>query len=338
MRGTQITIKDIARELGISPSTVSRALKDHPDISLATRRKVQEYAEKYKYKPNAVALSLLQSKTNVIGVIIPELVHYFFSSVISGIEELAFESGYQVMIFQSNESDEREKAIIQAMITSRVDGILISLSKQTRDFSHLANLEKMGIPIVFFDRACDEIPVHRVIIDDEEGAYKVVSHLILTGRTRIAHLAGPQNLQIGKNRLKGYIRALNQFGIPVDDSLIRICDNFHDAQQVTKDLLAMTNPPDAIFSVNDMTAAGVLVTIKKAGLSVPENISVAGFTNDQIATITEPTLTSVEQHGFQMGQEAMRLLLKRFATRLEDFKPETIIIPSSLIIRDSTTK
>ncbi len=338
MRGTQITIKDIARELGISPSTVSRALKDHPDISLATRQKVKAFAEANKYKPNAVALSLLQSKTNIIGVIIPELVHYFFSSVISGIEELAFESGYQVMIFQSNESYDRERDIVQTMVSSRVDGILMSLSKQTQDFSHLENLEKSGIPIVFFDRACDEIPVHKVIIDDEEGAFKVVTHLIQSGCKRIAHLAGPLSLQIGKNRLKGYQRALHQAGIKMDDNLVRVCDNYQDALEVTADLILAQPPLDAIFAANDLTAAGAIAAIKKAGLHVPADISVAGFTNDRIATITEPTLTSVEQHGFQMGQEAMRLLLKRFDTRLEDFKPETVIIPSSLIIRNSTTK
>lgn len=338
MRGPQITIKDIARELGISPSTVSRALKDHPDISLQTRKKVQEFAEINKYKPNAVAISLLQSKTNIIGVIIPELVHYFFSSVIAGIEELAFESGYQVMIFQSNEKYEREKAAVQAMMRSRVDGILISLSKQTTDFSHLQNLEKSGTPIVFFDRASDNISAHKVIIDDLEGACKVVNHLISTGRKRIAHLAGPQNLQIGVNRLNGYKKALLDAGLPLDASLIRVCDNYEDALKITRELLDLPVPPDAIFSVNDLTATGAIQTIKKAGLSVPANIAVAGFTNDRIASMTDPSLTSVEQHGFQMGQEAMRLLLKRFSTNLEDYIPETIIIPSSLIIRNSTTK
>jgi DNA-binding LacI/PurR family transcriptional regulator len=338
MRGPQITIKDIARELGISPSTVSRALKDHPDISLSTRKKVQEYAEENKYKPNAVALSLLQSKTNIIGVIIPELVHYFFSSVISGIEEVAFESGYQVMIFQSNEQFEREKAAVQAMMKSRVDGILISLSKQTIDFNHLQYLEKSGIPVVFFDRASDNIMTHKVIIDDLEGARKVVNHLIQSGRKRIAHLAGPQNLQIGINRLNGYKKALQDAGLGLDHSLIRVCDNYDDALKITQELLELPEPPDAIFSVNDLTAAGVIQAIKKAGLSVPADISVAGFTNDRIASITEPTLTSVEQHGYQMGQEAMRLLLKRFSTKIEDYSPETIIIPSTLIIRASSTK
>lgn len=338
MRGPQITIKDIARELGISPSTVSRALKDHPDISLQTRKKVQEFAELNKYKPNAVALSLLQSKTNIIGVIIPELVHYFFSSVISGIEEVAFESGYQVMIFQSNERYDREKAAIQAMMRSRVDGILISLSKQTTDFSHLENLEKSGTPIVFFDRASDSIPAHKVIIDDLEGAFKVVNHLIQSGCKRIAHLAGPQNLQIGVNRLNGFKKALVDAELPIDPSLVRVCDNYEDALKITRELIDLPVPPDAIFSVNDLTAAGAIQAIKKAGLSVPADIAVAGFTNDRIASMTDPALTSVEQHGYQMGQEAMRLLLKRFSTKIEDYIPETIIIPSSLIIRNSTTK
>ncbi len=337
MRGTQITIKDIAKELGISPSTVSRALKDHPDISTKTKKAVQELAKKYRYKPNAVALSLLQSKTNVIGVVIPEIVHFFFSSVISGIEDVAFEAGYNVMICQSNESFDREVASVQAMASSRVDGLLISISKETVKHKHLKNLEDLGIPIVFFDRVCEEIQTHSVVIDDEAGAFKAVSHLCETGNQRIAHLSGPQNLLIGKNRLNGYKKALAKFDLPYDESLVVFCDTYEKALLETPKLLS-ENKPDAIFAVNDETAAGALKVIKQQGLRVPEDIAIIGFTNGRISTISDPQLSTVEQHGYEMGREAMQLLIKRFSTKFEDYTPETKVITSSLIVRDSSTK
>lgn len=338
MRGTQVTIKDIARELGISPSTVSRALKDHPDISARTKRKVNELAQKYAYKPNAVALSLLQSKTNVIGVVIPEMVHFFFSSVISGIEEVAFKAGYQVMVCQSNESYTREIDSVNALVASRVDGLLISISKETEDYAHLVDLDKRGIPIVFFDRVCDEIQTHKVIIDDEEGAFKATEHLLQQGRRKVAHLAGPLNLLIGQNRLKGYKSALAKYGVPFDDRLVIQCDTFEKAIKDTPGLLQDYPDLDAVFAVNDETAAGCLREVKRAGYRVPADISIIGFTNGRISSITDPQLSTVDQHGFEMGQEACRLLLKRFTTKFEDYLPETSIIPSSLVVRESSEK
>ncbi len=338
MRGTQITIKDIARELGVSPSTVSRALKDHPDISLATRLKVKQLAEEYGYKPNAIALSLLQSKTNIIGVIIPEIVHFFFSSVISGIEEVAHKNGYQVMICQSNESVEREKENVQTMIKGRVDGVLISISKQTQSSEHLQMLDKAGIPMVFFDRSPNDINSHQVIIDDDEGAFSVVNHLIQQGYKRIMHLAGPDNLVISQRRLAGYKRALKQNGLNYDPELIQVCDQYDDAIRMVPKLLQMPNRPDAIFAVNDLTAVGAIKVIREMGLGIPQDIGVAGFTNEKISSILTPSLTSVEQHGFSMGEEAAKLLMKRFETNIEDYVPETKIIPSTLIIRESTKK
>ncbi len=338
MRGTQITIKDIARELGVSPSTVSRALKDHPDISLATRLKVKQLAEEYGYKPNAIALSLLQSKTNIIGVIIPEIVHFFFSSVISGIEEVAHKNGYQVMICQSNESVEREKENVQTMIKGRVDGVLISISKQTQSSEHLQLLDKAGIPMVFFDRSPNDINSHQVIIDDEEGAFSVVNHLIQQGYKRIMHLAGPDNLVISQRRLAGYKRALKQNGLNYNPELIQVCDQYDDAIRMVPKLLQRPTRPDAIFAVNDLTAVGAIKVIREMGLKIPQDIGVAGFTNEKISSILTPSLTSVEQHGFSMGEEAAKLLMKRFETNIEDYVPETKIIPSTLIIRESTKK
>lgn len=338
MRGSQVTIKDIARELKISPSTVSRALKDHPDISTKTKKVVNDLAAKYGYKPNPIALSLLHSKSNIIGVIIPEIVHYFFSSVISGIEEIASQSGYNVMICQSNEDFAREIEAVKALSSSRVDGLLISISKNTHSFSHLSELEDIGIPVVFFDRASDVIKTHKVIIDDFKGAFMAVEHLIKIGRKRIAHLAGPQNLNIGSQRLEGYKAALKKYNILFDEDLVISCDNFKNAVELTPILLSGKNPPDAIFAVNDLTAAGALQASKKKGVLIPDELAIVGFTNGQISTMTDPPLTTIDQHGCEMGQEAMRLLLERFKTKIEDFSPETKEIETSLIIRESTEK
>src|SRR6186997_1771573 len=220
MKYNQVTIKDIARELGISPSTVSRALKDHPDISPETKKAVNELAEKLNYQPNIVALSLRQSKTNTLGVIIPELVHFFFSTVISGIEDVAYSAGYNVIITQSNESLQREKIDIKALFNSRVDGMLISVSRETNNFEHIEAILAKGVPMVFFDRVYENANSSMVIVDDLSGAKDATRHLIEQGCKRIAHLEGPPNLVISKQRLQGYLDAMNEGGMPIDQSLI----------------------------------------------------------------------------------------------------------------------
>ncbi len=336
MKTHPVTLKDIARELGISPSTVSRALKDHPDISPQTKNQVRELVEKMKYKPNAVALSLRSRKTNIIGVIVPEMVHHFFSSVISGIEEEAIKAGYNVMIFQSNESYEREVLNVQALLASRVDGVLVSLSKTTKKFSHFNELMDNEIPLVLFDRVCDELETDKVIVDDFNGAFVAVEYLIKTGCRRIAHFAAPQNLKIGYLRQRGYISALEKNGITVDDTLIVKCDTHNAALETTPIIMALTNPPDAIFAVNDLTATGVLKVLKRLNKRVPEDISVVGFTDGLVSTVTDPPMTTVSQHGFEMGQIAAKILLRRIETGIENFKPITEVIKTDLVIREST--
>lgn len=338
MKGRQVTIKDIAAELGISASTVSRALKDHPDISIKTKKVVNELAEKLHYKPNIVALSLRYSKSNIIGVIIPELIHHFFSSVISGIDDLAYANEYSVMIAQSNENYEREVSETYAMLASRVAGVLVSASKETKDFEHFQNLEDNGIPVVFFDRASKEMKIDKVVVDDFDGAFKAVDYLIKTGCKRIAHFGTAQHLLIGQNRQNGYLHALYKNGIAIDDSLIFKCDDYDEAWFLTEKLMKSDNKPDGIFAVNDMTAIGALQAVKNMGLKVPEDISIIGFTNDRISTMTEPPLTTVEQHGYEMGQIAVRMLLNRLEKEEEDYEPETRVIKTDLIIRESTLK
>jgi len=336
MKGRQITIKDIARELGISPSTVSRALKNHPDISNATKRAVNDLARKLKYKPNEIALSLRHSKSNIIGVIVPEVVHHFFSSVISGIDDLAYANDYNVMVAQTNEDFEREVHSTLGMLSSRVAGILVSVSKSTKNFEHLHNLEQNGIPLVFFDRVCPEIETDKVVVDDFDGAYRAVEHLIKSGCRRIVHFGAGQHMLIGKNRQNGYLHALYKYGIPIDDSLIFKCDDYNEATHLTEKLIRSGKIPDAIFAVNDMTAIGALSVIKSMGLRVPEDISIIGFTNGLISTMTDPPLSTVEQHGYEMGQIAVRLLLNRLSKNDDDYNPEIRVLKTDLILRGTT--
>ncbi|NMC42105.1 MAG: LacI family transcriptional regulator, partial [Bacteroidales bacterium] len=209
----QVTIKDIARELGISPSTVSKALKGHPDIAAETKKAVNDLVQKWHYKPDPIALSLKIGQSKTIGVIVPEIVHYFFSTVISGIEDEVYDTGYQVMFCQSNETYEREIRAVETLLSGRVDGILVSMAKTTFEFGHFRKILDDGVPLVFFDRVCEEIETDRVIVDDEKGAYDAVNHLIKTGCRNIIHLAGPANLKIGQERKEGYIRAVTGAGL-----------------------------------------------------------------------------------------------------------------------------
>ncbi|MCF8226701.1 MAG: LacI family transcriptional regulator [Bacteroidales bacterium] len=331
-----VTIKDIARELGVSPSTVSRALKDHPDISTATKKQVKELVEKLKYKPNAIALSLRSQKTNVISVIVPQIVHHFFSSVISGIEEVAQANGYNVMIFQSNEQYERELEIMQAIEYNRAEGALVSISKTTRSFSHFRELAEKNFPIVFFDRVCEELETDKVIVDDFNGAMNAVEYLIKTGCKRIAHLAAPQNLLIGYHRKRGYISALEKNGIEVDDDLIVKCDTIEEAAAIIPGLMGLKDPPDGIFAVNDMTAAGSVNALKKLGYKIPEKVSVIGFTDGLVSTVTDPPLTTISQHGFEIGKKSAEMLLDRIMHPDSGKKPTTEVIKTELIVRGTT--
>jgi len=336
MHKGNVTIKDIARELGISPSTVSRALKDHPDISPDTKKLVNSLADKWNYIPNPIALSLKGGSTKTIGIIVPEIVHYFFSTVISGIEDYADERGYNVMICQSNESYEKEVKSVQTLVNSHVDGILVSVAKLSRNMEHFRELRRKDIPMVFFDRICDELDSDRVVVDDEEGAYSAVKHLILEGKRRIIHLSGPPNLPISKNRIEGYIKALNEFQGQVQEENIVKCDNIEEANWIIPSLLKRTPHPDAFFCVNDLTASKALKIVKAHGFKVPEDIAIVGFTNGQISKLTDPGLSTVDQHGYEIGQEAAKLMLDRIDEKKRPYI--TRIIKTELIVRGSSSK
>lgn len=335
--GTLVTIKDLAKILGISVSTVSRALKDHPDISPETKKEVRELAKRLNYSPNVIALSLRNRKSFLIGILIPEIVHHFFSCVVSGVEQIANPNGYNVVIMQSNESYEREVLICQSALNARVDGLLVSMSKTTYDYRHFRELQQSGMPMVFFDRICGAVDTDRVVIDDFQGAYSAVEHLISVGCRRIVHLSAPQHLQIAQKRQMGYLQALKDHHVPVDESLIIACDNQQDAKIIGRQLMEMENPPDGIFAVNDLTAAGAMYAIKHAGFRVPEDVAVCGFTDGLISTLTDPTLTTVGQHGEEMGRVAAEMLFKRLnADTL--YPTVTKMLKTNLIIRESTQK
>lgn len=342
MKYNQVTIKDLARELGISPSTVSRALKDHPDISPETKKAVNALAEKLNYQPNIVALSLRQSKTNTLGVIIPEIVHFFFSTVISGIEDVAYKAGYNVILTQSNESLQRELLHVKTLFNSRVDGMLISLSRETNTFDHIESMISKGVPMVFFDRVYDNPSASKLMVDDFSGAKEATLHLIEQGCKKIAHIEGSQNLAITKQRTEGYLEALKEKSIPIDKSLIFPCPDasIEAGKEVMQKILASGNIPDGVFATNDPVAMGAMQAIQEKGLKIPSDIAVVGFSNWLYSSMIDPPLTSVDQPGFEMGQEAAKLLIRQIETKSKDVEPEpeTKILKTKLIIRKSSLK
>ncbi len=339
MKSGQVTIKDIAKELNISCSTVSRALKDFPGISPTTRKAVVELADKYNYRPNAIALSLRNQKTNVIGVVIPETVHFFFSTVISGIEDEAMKEGYNVMICQSNEQYEREADSIDALMGARVDGLLVSISRETSDLQHLEKVVKEGTPMVFFDRLVEGMNASSVIVDDYQGAYDAVEHLIEKGCRNIVHLSGPDNLIISRKRKEGYISALEDHEIPLNEDYIIECRHGEEAEaeKAMTHLLESGKAIDGVFANNDMAGLGAISAILKAGIRIPDEIAVVGFSNWRFSSLVNPSLSSISQPGYEMGREAARLILEEINAK-EPGKRQVKILDTELIVRDSSNR
>ena len=334
-----LTMKDIAREFGISVATVSCALKDSPRISEERRKAIQTYAREHNFYPNAVGEALRHSKVmplRVIGVIVPEFTHYYFSSILTGIEEAASARGYNIMVALSNEEYEREVRICENFHRSKVCGVIVSQSKDTRNYDHYQKLIDAGIPLVFYDRICTGVNASRVVVDDYMGAYNAVTHLIETGCERIAFYGGPMQLEISKNRYNGYKDALLKHGLAVDESIVRICDNRTEAESITPEMLALDHRPDGFFAVNDDTAIGILYTVKRAGLKVPDDISICGFTNGQRAIACDPMLTTVEQRGHLVGEEAAEILIDKVEGHSPIEKVEKRVVRTRLIIRGTT--
>lgn len=332
-------MKDIAQALGVSVATVSRALQNSPRISKSRRLAIQQYAREHNFSPNLLAESLRNSKakpTKVIGVIIPELVHYYFANVLRGIEEEAAANGYRIMVAQSGEQYEREVQLCQSLYENNVCGIIISQAKDTQRYDHFQKLLDKGVPIVFYDRICTGINASRVVVDDYRGAFLAVDYLISTGCRRIAFFGSQMNLEIAKNRFNGYKDALLKNGLHYDESMTRICDTREDAVMLTPGLFEGDNYPDAFFAVNDDTAVGILYTVKRMGLRVPEDISICGFSNDLQAVSCDPMLTTVEQQGIKIGEEAADVLIGYVEGRIPLDKIEKRVVRTRLIIRGTT--
>lgn len=335
----QLTMKDIAREFNTSVATVSRALKDSPRISEEKRRAIQQYAKEHNFFPNFLAESLRNSKVmqpRIIGVIVPELAHYYFSTVLAGIEEEARARDYRIMVAQSNEKYEREVKICQSFYENKVCGIIVSQAKDTTKYDHFNQLLESGVPLVFYDRICTGVNADRVVVDDYQGAYNAVCHLIETGCKRIAFYGSPMTLEISKNRHNGYVDALKRHGIEPDDTLMRFCDNRSDAEIITPELLERQDRPDAFFAVNDDTAIGIMYAAKRMGFKVPDDISICGFTNGQRAIACDPMLTTVEQRGKRVGEEAADILIGHVEGAIPRDKVEKRIVRTRLIIRGTT--
>ncbi|WP_373497230.1 LacI family DNA-binding transcriptional regulator [Aquiflexum sp.] len=334
-----ITIKDIAEKLNVSVATVSRALRNSSEIKKETKLAVLKMAKEMDYHPNLLASSLSSKRSNIIGVVVPTINRQFWSNSISGIESVAYKKGYKVMIFQSAESYQKEVEIVEILANSMVDGILIAFSKETQDFAHIDHIVDRGIPVLLFERVCDSLQLSKVITDDFFGAKCIVNHLIERGKNRIAYIGGPLSLTVCMERFRGYQSALLENKIPFDqDLVIEISDFDADiSSNAFKNLWHSGKRPDAVFCFADILALGVLAASKEMGIKIPEDLAIAGFGNDDITKYVSPSITTMAQPSFEIGQLAAILILKEINSEEEDeFIFKTEVIKPNLIVRESS--
>ncbi|MEM1137075.1 MAG: LacI family DNA-binding transcriptional regulator [Bacteroidota bacterium] len=340
MEKGRVTIKDLAKTLNISTSTVSRALRDHHEIKEETKNRVLALAAELDYQPNAVSLSLLNRKTFTIGVIVPKMGYHFFSAALEGIDAATINAGYTVMVCQTNESYEREVQNIRNMAAGRVDGILVSVSGATDQYDHFKQIKKKGIPLVFFDRECEALESSIVVANNYDAASKAVAHLISRGCKKIAYLGGPEHLSLSKKRLAGYRDTLLKNGLQYNPSWVMHCDvSRNDAMRITAELLELTEKPDAIFAMSDRFATSAMSVIKQKGLRIPEDIALIGFNNEPMTDIVSPSLSTIAQPEFEIGKKAAELLLQEI--NLKEGEPvnyETVVMETELIIRESSMR
>ncbi|EAZ80467.2 LacI family DNA-binding transcriptional regulator [Algoriphagus machipongonensis] len=335
-KGHQVTMKEIAKKLGVSVSTVSRALKDSPELHPETKRKIVEMANEMNYQPNLLAQSLRISRTKTLGVIVPEITSHFFASCISGIQDQANVRGYNIMICQSNENLELEIANIKTLVATQVDALLISLSRETNHYEHLFELYNREIPFVLFDRVQEDIPVSKITFNDVGGAYQVTKHLLEMGCKRVMYVSGPEDLYISKKRKEGYLKALKDFGIKEEKELIKVTDLTTEGNiKIAEEVLEMENKPDGVFCIFDPVAMDVMTLWKSKGVKIPEDIALAGFTNNPTSAVVEPALTTVSQPGYEMGKLAVSHLLDQLDGIASD-DPISIVLETTLVPRKST--
>lgn len=331
------TIKDIARQLNVSISTVSRAMRNAPDVNIETRKAVMALSEELNYQPNKLALSLKQKQTHNIGVIVPNL-DYVLATMVRGIDEVALEAGYTVMVCQSNESFGREIVNTRRLLDSLVDGFIISVSSETKVFDHFKKILEKQIPMVVFDRVPPELKAPCVRIDNMDGGFQATEHLLEQGYKRIAILAGPKNLGISNSRLEGYLSALKKYKVKPDPDLIIHCDfNQHYAYLATQELLSMRKRPDAIFTISDRMAIGAMLAIKEKGLKMPQDIGLVGFNNEPVVNLVTPTISSVEQPAFEVGKIAAKLFIETVHNN-GDMSQVEEVLKTKLIVRESSQR
>lgn len=333
----KITIKTIAKELGVSTSTVSKALKDSHEISVETKEKIKAFADFYHYKPNNLALQLRNQRTNVIGVMLPKIVHHFFSTVIKGIEEGAREKGYRIMVCFSNESYEHEVENLKVLSNGSVDGLIVSISNETlenKSFNHFHELVNEEIPLVMFDRVQDDVLCDKVIVDDIGAGYKATKHLIETNCKNIAILTTPKHVVVGEHRKRGYEKALKEYGLKTNFKLIKELD---ESKDIDEQIEAVFNESiDAIFAVNEIYAAKAIRIAKEKGIKIPEELSVVGFTDGLISEYSSPSITAIVQHGNVMGKQAAEMLIERIENENQKLSPRVKVISSNLHLRESS--
>jgi LacI family transcriptional regulator len=337
-----ITIKDIAKALKLSVSTVSKALRDSYEISAATKKRVMEYADIHNYRPNPIAQSLKKGNSKSIGIVVSTIDNHFFSQVINGIESVAYQNGYNVIITQTHESFELEVNNVNHLTFRSIDGLLISLSTETHNIEHLRRLHTQGLPIVFFDRISDELDTHKVIADNFGGAYEGTTHLLESGYRRIAHITSSANTSITGERLSGYKKALADNGIEADEQWIKYCPHGgklkEEIENALTELLGLKQRPDAIFTASDRITTTTLALLHKLKVKIPEEMSLIGFTNTAQAEVLNPALSTIYQPGFEIGNTATQMLIDLIQRKHppEDF--ETRVLPTQLFARDSTAR
>jgi LacI family transcriptional regulator len=335
----KVTLKQIAKELDVSISTVSKSLKDSHEISEDTRQKVQAFAKLYNYKPNNIALSLKNKKTKTIGIIIPEIVHHFFATVISGIEQVANENGYNVIVCLSDESFDKEVINMELLANGSTDGFIMSLSKETmqkKDFHHIQEIISQGMPVVMFDRVTNDVFCDKVIIDDQQAAYDAITHFISKGFKKIALLTTVDYVSVGKLRTEGYLKALKDNGIEVNEDLIVKIEDIDNCSNKIRTLIK-DKEFDALFAVNELFAVTAIKLANKNEKNVPDDFSVIGFTDGIISQFSTPSISTVSQNGIKMGRKAAKMLIDRLEKEEEDELYTTEIIETELVLRESTT-
>jgi LacI family transcriptional regulator len=332
-----VSMADLARELGVSMTTISRALSDHHSIGAATKQRVLKLAKKLNYQPNHLAAALRKGQSRLLGVVVPYIEGKFFPSVIQGIEQAASKAGFSVIVCQSHEDVQLERRNVETLLNAQVAGVLVSLARNTLEFHHFDKVRGRGIPLVFFDRIPASEFVNSVVLNDQAGGFAATNHLLEQGCRRIAHLAGPQHLNIYRERRQGYLNALAAHGIEPQQDLIIYSDmTQEDGAQAMRQLLALPNPIDGVFGAGDSAILGALQTLRGQGIRVPQDIALAGFSNEGFTAITEPRLTSVDQRCEEMGEAAVRLFLELAAAPEALFMQRQVVLQPELFIRESS--